>query len=111
MRAMAAELNMFQAQVNEYKFEIERVTRELQDVKRKYFEQKRREQLEGEAQRGEEFDPKDPLVQQQHHFLQQQPKFVGEDPISMWHEIVKQSTCATQYYNTFPLTKSRAAVM
>ena len=34
-----------QAQVNEYKFEIERLTRELQDVKKKYFEQKRREQL------------------------------------------------------------------
>merc|ERR1712224_803467 len=45
MKAMAAELNMYQAQVNEYKFEIERLTRELQDVKKKYFEQKRREQL------------------------------------------------------------------
>merc|ERR1712127_893014 len=44
MKAMAAELNMYQAQVNEYKFEIERLTRELQDVKKKYFEQKRREQ-------------------------------------------------------------------
>merc|ERR1719181_459301 len=45
MKAMAAELNMYQAQVNEYKFEIERLTRELQDVKKKYFEQKRREQM------------------------------------------------------------------
>ena len=45
MKAMAAELNMYQAQVNEYKYEIERLTRELQDVKRKYYEQKRREQL------------------------------------------------------------------
>merc|ERR1711861_101410 len=44
MKAMAAELNMYQAQVNEYKFEIERLTRELQDVKKKYFEQKRRDQ-------------------------------------------------------------------
>merc|ERR1712166_752220 len=44
MKAMAAELNMYQAQVNEYKFEIERLTREPQDVKKKYFEQKRREQ-------------------------------------------------------------------
>lgn len=77
MKAMAAELNMFQAQVNEYKYEIERVSRELTDVKRKYFEQKRREQLEREAQRGEDFDPNDPLVKQQHQFLQQQPKFVG----------------------------------
>ncbi len=33
MKAMAAELNMLQAQVNEYRFELERITRELQDVK------------------------------------------------------------------------------
>merc|ERR1712134_253258 len=53
MKAMAAELNMYQAQVNEYKFEIERLTRELQDVKKKYFEQKRREQSgRGEAMEG-----------------------------------------------------------
>ncbi len=45
MKAMASELNMFQAQVMEYKYEIERLTRELQDSKRKYFEQKRREQV------------------------------------------------------------------
>merc|ERR1711981_1062884 len=38
MKAMASELNMHQAQVNEYRFEIERLTRELQDVKRKYYE-------------------------------------------------------------------------
>ena len=42
---MASELNMYQAQVNEYKYEIERVTRELQDLKRKYYQQKRKEQL------------------------------------------------------------------
>merc|ERR1712072_1311254 len=52
MKAMASELNMYQAQVNEYKFEFERLTRELQDVKKKYFEQKRREQLNRDAQRG-----------------------------------------------------------
>lgn len=45
MKAMASELNMAQAQVNEYKYEIERLSRELQVVKRKYFEQKKREQL------------------------------------------------------------------
>ena len=38
MKAMAAELNMYQAQVNEYKYEIERLTWELQDMKRRYFE-------------------------------------------------------------------------
>ena len=46
MKAMASELNMYQAQVNEY--EIERLTRELTDMKRRYFEHKRREQLEKE---------------------------------------------------------------
>jgi hypothetical protein len=35
--------------VNEYKYEIERLTRDLQDMKRKYFEQKRREQMQREA--------------------------------------------------------------
>lgn len=45
MKAMAAELNMYHAQLNDYKDEIERLTRELQDTKRKYFEHKHREQL------------------------------------------------------------------
>ena len=51
MKAMASELNMYQAQINESKFEMERVTRELQDVKRKYYEQKRRETLAKERER------------------------------------------------------------
>merc|ERR1719410_3285489 len=45
MKAMAAELNMFHAQLNDYKDEIERLAKELQDTKRRYFEQRRREQL------------------------------------------------------------------
>eukprot|EP00955_Chlamydomonas_euryale_P009494 101406-Chlamydomonas_euryale.AAC.4 len=48
MKAMASELNMYQAQVNEYKYEIERLVRELSDMKRKYFDTKRREQLDRE---------------------------------------------------------------
>jgi len=44
MKAMAAELNMYQAQVNEYKYENERLVREMNEVKRKYFESKKREQ-------------------------------------------------------------------
>ena len=32
---MAAELNMYHAQLNDYKDDIERVTRELQDTKKK----------------------------------------------------------------------------
>jgi hypothetical protein len=44
MKAMASELNMYQAQVAEHKFEIERLLRELGEVKKRYFEHKRREQ-------------------------------------------------------------------
>eukprot|EP00357_Protocruzia_adherens_P001396 CAMPEP_0115044584 /NCGR_PEP_ID=MMETSP0216-20121206/47599_1 /TAXON_ID=223996 /ORGANISM="Protocruzia adherens, Strain Boccale" /LENGTH=945 /DNA_ID=CAMNT_0002427219 /DNA_START=42 /DNA_END=2879 /DNA_ORIENTATION=+ len=50
MKAMASELNMYQAIVNEYKYEIERLSREMQELKRKYFEQKKREQAAKEAQ-------------------------------------------------------------
>jgi predicted RNase H-like nuclease (RuvC/YqgF family) len=45
MKAMASELNMYQAQVSEYKYEIERLTRDLQEMKRRYYEQKRKEQM------------------------------------------------------------------
>jgi hypothetical protein len=39
-------------QVAEYKYEIERLTRELAGLKKKYFEAKKREQLDKEAARG-----------------------------------------------------------
>lgn len=48
LKAMASELNMYQAQAHEGRHEVERVSRELQDVKKKYYEQKRREQLAAE---------------------------------------------------------------
>lgn len=51
MKAMASELNMYQAQVNEYKYQIERLNRDLNDIKRKYLEQRRREQLGMERDR------------------------------------------------------------
>ena len=41
---MASELNMYEAQVQDYKYDIERLSRELQDVKKKYFMHKKREQ-------------------------------------------------------------------
>merc|ERR1712196_218777 len=53
MKAMAAELNMYHSQVHDNKDELDRLLRELQQMKRRYFEQKRREQLQREAQRGE----------------------------------------------------------
>lgn len=51
LKAKAAELNMYQAQVNEFKYEIERLTSELQEVKTRYYEQKRREQMQNESMR------------------------------------------------------------
>ena len=48
---MASELNMYQVQVSEYKYEIDRLNKELTELKRKYFEGKKREQLEKEAHR------------------------------------------------------------
>jgi len=48
MKAMASELNMYQAQVNEYKYDVERLTRELQDMKKKYYTQKRKDQINTE---------------------------------------------------------------
>merc|ERR1712151_453929 len=53
MKAMAAELNMYHAQLNDYKDGIERLTKELQDTKRRYFEQRRREQLLQDTSRTE----------------------------------------------------------
>merc|ERR1712039_507786 len=53
MKAMKSELTTYQAQVGDYKDEIERLTREVQEIKRKYFDQKKREQIVQEAQRGD----------------------------------------------------------
>ncbi|PNH05361.1 hypothetical protein TSOC_008387 [Tetrabaena socialis] len=67
MKAMASELNMYQAQVNEYKYEIERLVRELNEMKRKYFEGKRREQVERERTKPVSLAPANPT----------QPRFTG----------------------------------
>ena len=44
MKGMSSELNMYEAQVKEYKYEIERLAKELQEVKKKFYMQKRKEQ-------------------------------------------------------------------
>lgn len=44
MKGMSSELNMYEAQVKEYKYEIERLAKELQESKKKYYMQKRKEQ-------------------------------------------------------------------
>lgn len=51
MKAMASELNMYEAQVQDYKYDIERLSRELQDVKKKYFMHKKREQQQRDRDR------------------------------------------------------------
>merc|ERR1719222_1422311 len=57
MKAMAAELNMYHAQLSDYKDEIERLSKELQDTKRRYFEQRHREQLLRDTSRNERGGP------------------------------------------------------
>ena len=51
MKAMASELNMYQAQSSEYKYEVDKLTRDLGDVKKKYFDHKRRQEAERGADR------------------------------------------------------------
>ena len=51
MKAMASELNMYQAQSSEYKYEVDKLTRYLGDVKKKYFDHKRRQEAERGADR------------------------------------------------------------
>jgi len=71
MKAMASELNMCQAQVNEYRYEMERLNRELQEVKRKYFVQKRKDAMlkemadEGDPSSGKKSSTQERLLQQQ----------------------------------------------
>merc|ERR1712025_1214446 len=45
MKSMAAELNMFQAQTNEFRYEIQRLEQENSDLKRKYYDQKKFNQV------------------------------------------------------------------
>lgn len=76
MKAMASELNMFQAQSNEYRYEMERVSRELQDTKRRYYEMRRKEQQGHEKNRSEKAD-NDMILKQQQQFAQTQPRIAG----------------------------------
>lgn len=45
MKALVSELNMYQAQVHDYKYEIERQQRENQDLKRKYYQRKLKDKM------------------------------------------------------------------
>ncbi|XP_039537748.1 cilia- and flagella-associated protein 58 [Pimephales promelas] len=51
LKALTAELNMRESQVEDYKYEIERLAQELQEVKKKYLAQKRKEQEYREKER------------------------------------------------------------
>uniref|UniRef100_UPI00358EC3C2 cilia- and flagella-associated protein 58 n=1 Tax=Myxine glutinosa TaxID=7769 RepID=UPI00358EC3C2 len=48
MKSLAAELNMYESQCQEYKADNERLNHDMQDIKKKYFAQKRKEQQEKE---------------------------------------------------------------
>lgn len=76
MKAMAAELNMFQAQSNEYRYEIDKIAKENQDVKRKFYEQRRTIQVQESKDRAKTIE-KDPLFQQQKQFYSNQAKVAG----------------------------------
>lgn len=49
MKALAAELNMVQAQVNEYKHEYEVSNRELHDMKRRFYDERRKHQQDDKS--------------------------------------------------------------
>ena len=53
MKAMQSELSTYQAQVGDYRDGIDRLTRELQEVKKRHFDQKKREQVTQDFQRGD----------------------------------------------------------
>ena len=52
MKAMTSELNMYQAQENEFKHEIERLVHELNGMKRKYYRQKQMKMSNRDSNRG-----------------------------------------------------------
>mmetsp|Transcript_56815 Transcript_56815/g.123677 ORF Transcript_56815/g.123677 Transcript_56815/m.123677 type:complete len:90 (+) Transcript_56815:2179-2448(+) len=54
LKSMASEINMYQAQVNQYKYEMERLTTELHMIKKNYLEHKKREQQKRDQNRVEE---------------------------------------------------------
>lgn len=77
MKAMAAELNMCQAQVNEYRYEMERLGRETQDIKRKYYEQKRKDQVMRDLQMDEEPSARNNAVLQAQAHAASVKRFTG----------------------------------
>merc|ERR1712151_738081 len=52
-QSMQSELRTYQSQVGDYRDEIDRLTRELHEAKKKYFDQKKKEQIMQDAQRGD----------------------------------------------------------
>ncbi len=43
---MTSQLNMYEAQVNNYKQENTAISKDLQDLQKRYYEQRRKEQLQ-----------------------------------------------------------------
>ena len=48
MKALAGEVNMYQAQASEFQYEVERLTRELQEARRRYYDYRRKEAIAGQ---------------------------------------------------------------
>jgi chromosome segregation ATPase len=73
IKAMAAELNMLNANAQESKYEMERIGSELNQTKKLFFQSKKNQQLMQQAQN----NPNNPAMQQQQLFIQTQPRIAG----------------------------------
>ncbi|KAM8924702.1 cilia- and flagella-associated protein 58 [Pelodytes ibericus] len=73
LKALSAEINMYESQSQEYKYEVERLSNELQNVKKKYLYQKHKEQQAKENERS--------MAGAENAFIQPQrmegPRFTG----------------------------------
>jgi uncharacterized protein YukE len=85
MKAMASELNMSQANANEYHHESQRLHAELQDLKKRYYELKKRSTGGGLAssqdkQNTSDGDPNDPEALAQKLAAEQKSKNMSSAP-------------------------------
>ncbi|CAH8548410.1 unnamed protein product [Schistosoma bovis] len=83
MKAMTAEMNVYESQITEYKIEIEHLNRELQNVKKTYFKQKRRQQQMNTSSNDDDnnndnfTNPGNKLRKYQPHIKDSQARFTG----------------------------------
>ena len=75
LKAMAAELNLCHAQINEYKYEHDKLAKEHSTVKHQLYAVKKQQQTQEKQPRAQA--RVDPLTQQRKAFLDSHPKVVG----------------------------------